>query len=94
MIQNLDTILSFFSRKIEQEVGENPSSPEQLLAVISRHSPNVYRNCNLRVRLLSDIHLNWFFAVLAITSRLLDPQFPASFPTWGSGLGVFLRNHV
>lgn len=48
VIQNLDTILSFFSRKIEQEVGENPSSPEQLLAVISRHSPNVYRNCNLR----------------------------------------------
>ncbi|TPP59929.1 Dymeclin [Fasciola gigantica] len=48
VIQNLDTILSFFSKKIEQEVGENPSSPEQLLAVINRHSPNVYRNCNLR----------------------------------------------
>ncbi|CAL8104432.1 unnamed protein product [Calicophoron daubneyi] len=48
VVQNLDTILTFFSTKIDKELGENLSSPASLLAVIEKNSPVVYRVCNLR----------------------------------------------
>ncbi|CAH8444929.1 unnamed protein product [Dicrocoelium dendriticum] len=48
VVQNLDTILSFFSTKIEQELGENPTSPTAIIALINKHSPNIHRHCSLK----------------------------------------------
>lgn len=48
VVHNLDTILSFFSTKIEQELGENPTSPTAIIALINKHSPNIQRHCSLK----------------------------------------------
>ncbi|KAF8563769.1 hypothetical protein P879_10636, partial [Paragonimus westermani] len=48
VIQNLDAVISSFSKKIEQELGENPTSATALLSLINKHSPNIQRHCHLK----------------------------------------------
>ncbi|KER22170.1 hypothetical protein T265_14931, partial [Opisthorchis viverrini] len=48
VIQNLDTIISYFTKKMEQELGETPTSPSALLELIRKHSPHINRHCNLK----------------------------------------------
>lgn len=49
VVQNIDIVLTHFSKKIELELGPQPTQPQAVMQVIIKHVGNTQRSCNLKV---------------------------------------------
>nr|CAH8822007.1 unnamed protein product [Trichobilharzia regenti] len=48
VLQNIDIVLTHFSKKIEAELGPQPTQPQAVMQVIQKHANNTQRSCNLK----------------------------------------------
>ncbi|KAH8848988.1 Dymeclin [Schistosoma japonicum] len=48
VLQNIDIVLTHFSKKIECELGPQPTQPQEVMQVIIKHIGNTQRSCNLK----------------------------------------------
>ncbi|CAH8428962.1 unnamed protein product [Schistosoma rodhaini] len=48
VLQNIDIVLTHFSKKIESELGPQPTQPQAVMQVIIKHIGNTQRSCNLK----------------------------------------------
>ncbi|VDP41566.1 unnamed protein product, partial [Schistosoma margrebowiei] len=48
VLQNIDIVLTHFSKKIELELGPQPTQPQAVMQVIIKHVGNTQRSCNLK----------------------------------------------
>ncbi|KAK4473580.1 hypothetical protein MN116_002604 [Schistosoma mekongi] len=48
VLQNIDIVLTHFSKKIECELGPQPTQPQDVMQVIIKHIGNTQRSCNLK----------------------------------------------
>ncbi|KAH9597012.1 hypothetical protein MS3_00002493 [Schistosoma haematobium] len=48
VVQNIDIVLTHFSKKIELELGPQPTQPQAVMQVIIKHVGNTQRSCNLK----------------------------------------------
>ncbi|CAH8470298.1 unnamed protein product [Schistosoma turkestanicum] len=48
VLQNIDIVLTHFSKKIEFELGPQPTQPQAVMQVIIKHAGNTQRSCNLK----------------------------------------------
>ncbi|CAH8455584.1 unnamed protein product [Heterobilharzia americana] len=48
VLQNIDIVLTHFSKKIEAELGPQPTQPQSVMQVIQKYAGNTQRSCNLK----------------------------------------------